>query len=415
MDMYLEALWPLSTTFEYAAEVGFSVGALRADWWQKWQQEERVDGAMPSQLHGFNFLRWAEAEQDRRQLQAVIGAAFQRLAPRVLTELEASFDCEFRDFSPVPDLIPTPHIDGEQVRLWAPAPCAGYPRATTEHLDQWTRQALEGADVEWRSAPAATRSDLAWTHSPSHINSLFALAEAGGGQLTPETWVTPEAPDAILASCGALIDAVKCAYRRDEQRVPLCLNRPGSHHAERARSGGTCLVNNLAVAAVWALRQGVRRVAIFDLDAHHGNGTEDCFRESDKVLTVSVHQEAPFFPGTGSRKDQGLGAGRGFNLNLPVAAGSDADAWTQAALIGCERIARFKPDIILTEFSADAHRSDPVSDLAADDQAFAHVIEALEGIGAPVVYELGASLSERAWKGALRALVGTAAQAPRRC
>jgi acetoin utilization deacetylase AcuC-like enzyme len=414
MDDVLEALWPLSTTFEYAAELGFAVRGLRPDWWRQWQSDEPIDPAMPLQLHGFSFIRWAEASIDHEVLLSVLTIACAQAPTRIQTELVAALDCVDRDYTPRPELLEAAALDGEAVRLWAPAPSAGYPRGQTDHLDQWTREALDGADIQWRSAHAAEHSDLLWTHSPAYIRGLIALAQVGGGQLTPETWVESNAMQAILASCGALIDAVRCAYERDEDRVPLCLVRPGSHHAERARSSGTCLVNNLAVAAVWALRHGARRVAIFDLDAHHGNGTEDCFWESDKVLTVSVHQQGPFFPGTGESDARGAGAGRGFNVNLPVAPSSGASDWTRAALDGVERVRRFRPDIVLVEFSTDAHRSDPVSDLSADDESFETVVRALEEIGCPVVYELGASLSSRAWIGGIRSLVRAAAGAPRR-
>jgi acetoin utilization deacetylase AcuC-like enzyme len=158
----------------------------------------------------------------------------------------------------------------------------------------------------------------------------------------------------------------------------------------------------LAVAATEALRGRANSVAIIDIDAHHGNGTEDIFNEDPRVFTLSIHQAPPFFPGTGGADENGRGRGRGHNLNLPVAPDED---WLGALELGLSHVQRQRPQLILVEFSTDAHRADPVSDLQLSDQDFEDAVHMIESLGAPTVYELGASLSERAWVGGVRALV----------
>ena len=240
---------------------------------------------------------------------------------------------------------------------------------------------------------------------------MFAFARAGGGLLTPETLVTPDSELAVRASAGAVIEATRRALAGDPG-PHLVAARPGSHHAERSRAGGTNLVNNLAVAAAFALRRGVRAVGVVDLDAHHGNGTEQIFREDERVFTLSAHQDGAFFPGTGSREERGRGAGLGANLNVTVSpdrAQSAASDWLGHVQLGLAQLARSRPRLILVQFSADAHRADAVSDLHASDADFAAAVRAIYALRAPVVFELGAASCERAWVGALRALVQAAA------
>lgn len=160
-------------------------------------------------------------------------------------------------------------------------------------------------------------------------------------------------------------------------------------------------MNNLAVAAHDALARGVERVAILDLDAHHGNGSEACFLNEPRVFTCSIHQSAPFFPGSGGEGRSGsLAEG---NLNLAI---RPEESWQEAALEAVAALAHFQPQLILVELSADAHLADPASQLQASDEDFAVVLSALAALGMPTVFELGSSLRERAWQGVLVAAVG---------
>ena len=407
----VQAIWPLSRNFEYAAEVALELRRTHPAWWRQFELVFDARGRYPlPQAQGFAFMAWLEehfADADSRlELLTAVERAFRDGPGRLRTELRASVDCLDRDYKPREDPDDPPELFGERVVLYQPAACAGYPDGLTAYLDNWTGRALHGALVEPVVSPPASITDLTVVHDRRYVDGLFAFAAAGGGLLTPETEVAVDAPAAVLAGAGAMIDATRRALAGDPG-PHLVGARPGSHHAEHARGGGTCLVNNIAVAAGWALRRGVRSVGVVDLDAHHGNGTEQIFREDPRVFTMSVHQAGVFFPGTGSREETGRGAGAGTNLNLPVTPESD---WVAAVKAGLGQVARRRPRLLLVQFSADAHRSDPVSDLRVSDGEFAEAVRALLELRVPVVFELGASLSERAWVGALRALAQAASE-----
>lgn len=405
LDRLISDLWPLSASFEYAAELGLALRMSRPGWFEQFERQLQFPPKL-SQALGYRFLRFLEEREEdelpRRELQLALCGAVLACAPRVTAELEASHACLDRDYSPIVDPDEPPELDGQRIVLYAPEACHGYPDERGARLDAWTDVALEGAGVIRQPSEPASERQLARAHDVHFLRGLFSLP--AGEVLTPETVITDRSRQAASAAAGALLWAARAAVA-DPAPVRICRVRPGSHHAERRRAGGTCLINNLAVAAVDALERDVHRVAIIDLDAHHGNGTEDIFREEGRVITFSIHQQPPFFPGTGSRTMVGRGPGRGANLNLPVSAEDD---WLSFFEDGLRMVARKHPELVLVEFSADAHRADPVSDLQASDEDFFQAVKMIEGLGAPVVYELGASASERAWVGAVRSLVRAA-------
>src|SRR6185295_15587139 len=141
--------------------------------------------------------------------------------------------------------------------------------------------------------------------------------------LDPDTFTSPESVEIARLAAGAAVQAAEHAL--DAGETAFALVRPPGHHAERDRAMGFCLFNNVAVAAAAAIARGLARVAVVDIDVHHGNGTQWMFYSDPKVLYVSTHQ-FPFYPGTGAADETGSGAGKGFTANLPLAAGAtDAD------------------------------------------------------------------------------------------
>jgi acetoin utilization deacetylase AcuC-like enzyme len=401
----LARLYPLSTNYEYAAEIGLNLRGLAPGWWEKFEITHPQTRYPLPQAHGYAFIQWleTEADVDKLQLNELLTTVLQLAEPVLLTEIRAELECQERDYTQLHDSQNVAELFGQAVDLYAPVACLGYPDGMSFALDQWTRAALVGALTrECASRPASTR-EIGLAHSHFYLQNLLAFAANGGGKLTPETFVTADGERVILAAAGAVLTASRAALSGESEGVPLCLVRPGSHHAAKGRGGGTCLVNNLAIAAADALHsRRARKVAIIDLDAHHGNGTEDIFREDPRVFTLSIHQRSPFFPGTGEADERGRGQGRGYNLNLPVARNDD---WLATLEMGLARVRAHRSDLILVEFSTDAHRADPVSDLELTDHDFAEAVHAIELIGSPVVYELGASSSERAWIGGVRALI----------
>jgi acetoin utilization deacetylase AcuC-like enzyme len=156
-----------------------------------------------------------------------------------------------------------------------------------------------------------------------------------------------------------------------EDRTAFAAVRPPGHHAERATAMGFCFLNNIAVAAEHLRRRhGAARVAIFDFDVHHGNGTQHLFEERPDVFYASTHQY-PFYPGTGAAGETGIGAGEGTTLNVPLQAGADDGVYNAAieSMI-LPALEQFAPDILLLSAGFDAWRNDPLGGMRVTEEGF---------------------------------------------
>src|SRR5437762_8395634 len=169
---------------------------------------------------------------------------------------------------------------------------------------------------------AAKREELARVHDVAYVDGIAATA-GRAVMLDPDTFTSPESYEIALLAAGAAVQAMEHAL--DQREPAFALVRPPGHHAEQGRAMGFCLFNNIAVASAAAVARGLSRVAIVDIDVHHGNGTQWMFYDDPRVLYVSTHQ-FPFYPGTGAADEVGTGPGRGYTMNVPLAAGAtDAD------------------------------------------------------------------------------------------
>lgn len=166
---------------------------------------------------------------------------------------------------------------------------------------------------------------------------------------------------AARAAVDCALTGVKLINDGEPSAFALC--RPPGHHAGRDYFGGYCFLNNAAIAAQSFRDTGSERVAVLDIDYHHGNGTQDIFYGRDDVLTVSIHgdpvQEYPYY--IGFADEIGEGAGEGFNLNLPLPWGSDFTAWGAALDKALARIAEFAPDRLVVSLGVDTFEEDPIS------------------------------------------------------
>jgi acetoin utilization deacetylase AcuC-like enzyme len=237
-------------------------------------------------------------------------------------------------------------------------------------------------------SPAADRAQLTAVHPESYVASIEAAAARGGAQLDLDTVVSRGSFEAALHAAGGAVSLVD-RLLGGSAPTGFSAHRPPGHHATDARGMGFCLFNNVAVAAQHALdSRGIERVMILDWDVHHGNGTNDIFHATDRVLFVSIHQW-PLYPGSGAARDAGSGAGEGYTVNLPVAAGSgDALYLSLVDHVVVPLAQAFAPQLVLISAGYDAHREDPLASCDVTEAGFAamthSMLRACEIVRAPL-------------------------------
>ncbi|WP_314410402.1 histone deacetylase family protein [Pseudomonas kuykendallii] len=202
----------------------------------------------------------------------------------------------------------------------------------------------------------------------------------GGAPITAGTWQAAwSAAQVALTGHHHLAGGACSAFA-------LC--RPPGHHAAADLMGGYCYLNNIAIAAQAFLDAGCKRVAILDVDYHHGNGTQSIFYGRDDVLFTSIHGdprfEFPFF--LGYADETGDGVGEGFNLNLPLPAGSAWAAWGAALDSACERIAAYGAEVVLVSLGVDTFKEDPISQFKLDSPDYLRMGERIARLGKPTLF-----------------------------
>lgn len=217
----------------------------------------------------------------------------------------------------------------------------------------------------------ASRQELERVHQPAYLDRLERFCAGGGGSLDPDTVASSASYEAALRGAGAGLEAAERLEAGEAEAAFLALRPPG-HHALSQRAMGFCLLNNVAVTAAALAARG-ERVAVVDWDAHHGNGTQEIFYESAEVLYVSLHQY-PFYPGSGAVAETGASAGAGKTVNVPFPAGTGGESYRRAfdELVG-PVVERHRPDWVLISAGFDAHRADPLTDLALTAGDFAEL------------------------------------------
>ena len=244
----------------------------------------------------------------------------------------------------------------------------------------WARWAAEGnpdGDLLPFTWPART---LRAVRPDSLYGQVGYYSFDGGAPITAGTW------QAVYSSAQVALTGQQAIAQGAGSAFALC--RPPGHHAAADLMGGYCYLNNAAIAAQACLDQGALRVAILDVDYHHGNGTQSIFYNRNDVLVTSIHGdpsfEFPFF--LGYADEIGEGAGRGFNYNLPLAAGSDWATWSAALESACQRIATYAPDVVLVSLGVDTFKADPISQFKLDSPDYLRMGQRIAALGKPTLF-----------------------------
>ncbi|MCO5111527.1 MAG: histone deacetylase family protein [Burkholderiaceae bacterium] len=257
-----------------------------------------------------------------------------------------------------------------------------YLQFLTTAWSQWL--ALDPANAGVQPFPSvwpvrSLRSDI---EPDNFIARLGLYSMDNGSPLAAGTWQAAKAGADAAASA-----AVRVA---GGARAAFCCTRPPGHHAGPDFMGGYCFLNNAAVAAQTLRNQGAARVAVLDVDYHHGNGTQSIFYDRADVLFVSIHgdprTEYPFYLGHADETGEGVGAG--FNRNLPLAAGSSVVAWFDALEQACACIAADGVDALVVSLGLDTYEGDPISRFALASSDFLRLGERLARLGMPTVFVL---------------------------
>jgi acetoin utilization deacetylase AcuC-like enzyme len=220
---------------------------------------------------------------------------------------------------------------------------------------------LEGAVARTPARPA-TRHELVRVHTAGYIDALRDFIAADGGDIDPDTHVSTGSWDAALLAAGAGLTAIESLDRGEASSAFVAVRPPG-HHATQSAAMGFCLLNNAAVTAA-ALADRGERVLIVDWDVHHGNGTQDIFWDDPRVMYISTHQW-PAYPGTGRAQDTGGPGAPGLTINVPLPEKATGDVARRALeRIAAPEIEKFDPTWVVVSAGFDAHRADPLADLA---------------------------------------------------
>jgi acetoin utilization deacetylase AcuC-like enzyme len=233
-------------------------------------------------------------------------------------------------------------------------------------------------DWEWREPVAAIDDQLLCAHSRQHIHRITHAHD-----FDRDTPFYPNIATHARRSAGAAVDAARVALKGG---CAFSLTRPPGHHATRDRAMGFCYFSNAAVATLDALENGVERIAIWDFDGHHGNGTEAIVANNERIRFVSIHQ-FPAYPGTGAKSFENI-------ENYPIAPFTPRAGIVDVARRSLNRLVGFEPDLLLVSAGFDAYARDPLLQLTLEREDFATFGEWLKQIDIPVAALLEGGYSD---------------------
>lgn len=236
---------------------------------------------------------------------------------------------------------------------------------------------LESGKCSLVKPEPASVEDVELVHEPDYVRLVERCCSSGGGLLDlGDTVVSPKSYETALYAVGGAIEAADLVMTGEFQNA-FALVRPPGHHAGPYYAMGFCLFNNVAIAAVHLLRDfDLKRLLILDVDAHHGNGTQEIFYETDRVLYVGLHQDPRGFPGTGFVDEMGKKKGLGYTVNVPFPYQTNDQNYLEAFnQIVVPIIRQYKPQFILVSTGFDGHYTDPVASLSLTVSSYLKTFE----------------------------------------
>lgn len=253
---------------------------------------------------------------------------------------------------------------------------AGYVSFLQTAHKEWTDNNFTGNAV-----PAMFNAQHGATRAPKHIEGRMGFYFADSYlSMNEHSW------NAIKTSADIALTAQKLMSGGETSAFALC--RPPGHHATAKVGGGLCFLNNAAIAAQAFLDAGNKKVAILDVDYHHGNGTQDIFYDRGDVLFVSIHADPyydyPFF--LGHADETGRGKGEGANKNYPLPLGTKWDAFGAAMDDAVKTIAAYKPDILIISLGVDPYKDDPISQFKLENDDFTRIGEKIASLKLPTLF-----------------------------
>lgn len=293
-------------------------------------------------------------------------------------------------------LVASPEVPARAESLIAAARAGGHAIVAPDDFGPEPRAAVHAPDYlrfletvhdRWRALDGAGDEVLPNVHPRDRAAAGYPRAVVGQAgyhmadtacPIGPHTWdASRVAADVAVHAAALVADGAPAAYA-------LC--RPPGHHAYADMAGGFCFLNNVAIAAAW-LGARLGRVAILDIDVHHGNGSQAIFYDRADVFFASIHADPgdyyPFF--AGYAEERGAGAGAGHTLNLPLPLGSDDRAMIAACERACRAIGAFDPQALLVSLGFDAYAGDPLAAFTVTTEGFAALARVIAGLGRPTV------------------------------